>query len=67
MSKTDGGVAAIPPAYASTFIESLTGTRLTPDFRAPGWSDGITSPRLSYSPSQQVLVLISIGFVGIFS
>lgn len=39
-------------SYASTFVESLTGTRPSPTLSAPGWDIGTPSPDLSYKPSQ---------------
>ena len=44
-------------SYASTFVESLTGSRPTPIVTAPGYDLGKPSPSLSYSPSP----LISAG------
>ena len=38
-------------SYASTFVESLTGTRPDPMLTAPGWSLGSPSPKLSYKAS----------------
>jgi uncharacterized protein RhaS with RHS repeats len=39
-------------SYASTFVESLTGTRPNPTLSVPGWDMGTPSPNLSYEPSQ---------------
>ncbi len=38
-------------SYASTFVQSLTGTRPTPILNAPAWEMGTPSANLSYSPS----------------
>ncbi|MBL1259190.1 MAG: RHS repeat-associated core domain-containing protein [Thiotrichaceae bacterium] len=38
-------------SYATTFVESLTGTRPTPAITSPGYSFGSPSPDLSFSPS----------------
>jgi RHS repeat-associated protein len=41
-------------AYASTFVESLTGTRPTPILSTPGWDMGSPSPNLTYGPTSLV-------------
>jgi len=40
-------------SYASTFVESLTGSRPNPKLNAPGHDYGTPSKSLSYTPSQQ--------------
>jgi hypothetical protein len=50
-------------SYASTFVESLTGTRPTPILTAPGANQGRPSSNLTYTPSSFVNSAARGGFV----